>query len=211
VSQQVLANLHEYFHKGGSVKGRLATYVARVTVNECFRARKDAAKHTGLREAKERKVEIGTSLSTALLPPSAVECWEDLDERLFHSKQGNLINRIIFAQRCLETCSTGQKLSAKQLMADWQRLAEMSEEHVANLHRKVVKEVKHLPGRSMVQIAADLINAGLARPHQMTIVFAAGTGMSLEQTLALFDELRNLSAGAIHTRICRIQMALQLP
>jgi len=208
ISQDVFANLHEHFRKGRSVKGPLATYIARVTINECFRGLRDAAGRTSL---LEEQVEIETSLSIALLPPSVVELWEDLDQQLLHSQYGNLINRIIFAQRCLEACSTGQKLSAKQLMADWQRLSEMSEGYVTNVHRKVTKEVERAPGTGIVHVAADLINAGLAAPYQMAIVFAAGMGMDLEQTEELIERITNLSSNAVYARICRIYTALSPP
>jgi len=63
----------------------------------------------------------------------------------------------------------------------------------------------------VVYIAADLVNLGLAEPNRIAVVFAAGTGMELKQIWDMFDELNNLSAGAIHTRVCRIYAVLQPP
>lgn len=206
VSQQVFADLIAHFQKGASVEGHLGTYVASATVHECFRALKDAARGASLTQVH---LQIETSVSAVLLPPAVIECWEDLDQRVVHSPHGNLINRIILAQRCLEACSTGQKLSAKQLMADWQRLSAMSEGYMASLHTKVIKETKRSPDRGVVAIAGDLVNTGAATPSQMAIVFAAGTGMDLEQTRHLLAQIKSLSSTAVYARICRIYAALQ--
>ncbi len=208
VSQQVLTNLHEHFRKGVSVERPLAAYITSVTVYECFRWLKDVTGHINL---SEDQVQIETSLSTTLLPPSVVECWEDLDQRLFRSEQGNLINRIIFAQQCLEACNTGKRPSAKQLMADWQTLSQMPGRDVASLHERTVMHVMRSPARDVVHIAADLINAGLAASYQMAIVFAASMGMDLKQTEELLEHITSLSASAVYARICRIYMVLQPP
>lgn len=201
VSQQVFANLLECFRKEASVKVPLGVYIARATVHECFRQLKEAHRYISL---PENELQIQTSLLTALLPPSVVECWEDMDQRLHCSKQGDLINRTILAQQCLEACSTGKKPSAKQLMADWQSLVKMPRQDIAALHKKIVTRAKHSPGTSAIHIAADLINKGIARPYQLAIVFAAGTGMDREQIEKLIAQISNLSATAVYARICRI-------
>jgi len=208
VFQNVFLALHKHFRKGASVRGPLAIYVTRVTINKCFECLRKAAGHISL---PEDAVQIETSLSTTLLPPSVVECWEDLDQRLFRSEQGNLINRIIFAQQCLEACNTGKRPSAKQLMADWQTLSQMPGRDVASLHERTVMHVKRSLARGVVHIAADLINAGLAASYQMAIVFAASMGMDLKQTEELLEQITSLSASAVYARICRIYMVLQPP
>ena len=96
-------------------------------------------------------------------------------------------------------------------MADWRRLSDMCDEYVTALYGKAVKEGQRFPNRSVVHIAAETINAGHAAPYQMAIVFAAGTQINLQGTLKLIEELQNLPAGAIHTRISRIYAVLHPP
>lgn len=126
-------------------------------------------------------MEIETSLSYALLPPPVVEYWEHLDHRLSNSDQGDLINRIILAQQCMEGCVTDKKPSAKHLMVDWQCLSQISKGELRKLHEKVVER---LISQDLVYFAAEFINAGVVKPHQVAVIFAAGTGMNLEQTSA---------------------------
>lgn len=209
VSQQVFTNLHEQFHKGASVQAPLAAYIIRVTVNACAKALQSEQKQHKLKSGYQPGK--GNYSLAVFLPPSVVECWEDLDQRLFRSEQGNLINRIIFAQQCLEACNTGKRPSAKQLMADWQTLSQMPGKDVASLHERTVMHVMRSPARDVVHIAADLINAGLAASYQMAIVFAAGMGMDLKQTEELLEQITSLSASAVYARICRIYMVLQPP
>lgn len=209
VSQQVFTNLHEQFHKGSSVQAPLAAYIIRVTVNACAKALQSEQKQHKLKSGYQPGK--GNYSLAVFLQPSVVECWEDLDQRLFRSEQGNLINRIIFAQQCLESCNTGKRPSAKQLMADWQTLSQMPGRDVASLHERTVMHVKRSLARGVVHIAADLINAGLSAPYQMAIVFAAGMGMDLKQTEELLEQITTLSATAIFTRIHRIYKVLQPP
>lgn len=197
--------LHKHFREGAHVEGSLATYVAKSAVYECFRAREEAAGHADL---SLEQVQIETTLSTAILPSSVVELWEYLDGELCRLRQGDLIDRTIFAQRSLEICTVGQKLSAKQLTADWKRLSELSESQIADLHRKVAKENEPFPDRGVVPMAADLINAGQVAPYQLAVVFAAGMGLDLQQTKDLLEQLKNLSPNAVYARICRIHSAL---
>ena len=209
VSQQVFTNLHKQFHKGASVRAPLAAYIIRVTVNACAKALQSEQKQHKLKSGYQPGK--GNYFLAVFLQPSVVECWEDLDQRLFRSEQGNLINRIIFAQQCLEACNTGKRPSAKQLMADWQTLSQMPGRDVASLHERTVIHVKRSLARGVVHIAADLINAGLSAPYQMAVVFAAGMGMDLKQTEELLEQITTFSATAVHTRICRIYKVLQPP
>ena len=105
VFQKVFVNLHQHLRKGASVRGPLAAYVSSVTGHECFRSLKEAAAH-GI--SRWEDLQIKTSVSTTLLPSSAIECWEDLDRQLVRSDQGNLINRIIFAQAVPGGLQNGQ-------------------------------------------------------------------------------------------------------
>lgn len=205
VFQNVFLNIHKQFRRGASIRGPLAVYITRVALHECFRWLRDAARHTSL---PEDVVEIETSLSYALLPPPVVEYWEHLDHRLSNSDQGDLINRIILAQQCMEGCVTDKKPSAKHLMADWQCLSQISKGELRKLHEKVVER---LISQDLVYFAAEFINAGVIKPHQVAVIFAAGTGMNLEQTHKLVGRLSSLSATAIFARIHRIYKVLQPP
>ncbi len=205
VAQEVLLSLHKHFRKGASVEGSLAAYITRSAVHECIRARKEAGGHSDI---SLDELQIETSPSVSILSSSVVELWEYLDGELCRLRQDDLIDRTIFAQRSLEICATGQKLSAKQLMADWNRLSGLSESQISDLHRKVVKEHKRFPEVGVIHIAANLINTGQAAPYQLVVVFAAGTGLDLHQTKVLLEQLKNLSANAVYARICRIYSAL---
>ena len=208
ISQQVFADLHEHLVKGGHVKGSLSAYIASTTIHECFRAFKEASRHlTPLPET----LEIGTSPYAEPVPPPVAECWEHLDWRLSRSDQGDVINRTIFAQQCLEGWSVGKRPSAKQLMADWQSLAKMSEQDIATLHKRTISELNISDYRSVVRVAAKLVNEGLARPFQMAIVFAAGSQMDLARTARLIGDMLSLSAGAVYTRASRIRSLLRRP
>ena len=208
VFQNVFTSLHKQFRREASVKRPLAAYVAKVAVNECFRSLKNA---TGRASLAEEQVQTRASRPSALLPPPVVENWEHLDHRLLRSEQGNLINRIILAQQCLEACCTAKKPSAKQLKTDWQILARVSERNILSLHEKTAMYIRRARTGDVVQIAADLINARLAEPYQVAIVFAAATGIDLRQTHELIDQLSGLSDTAIFTRICRIYSVLKPP
>jgi len=180
-----------------------------VTVNACAKALQSEQKQHKLKSGYQPRK--GNYSSGVFVPPKVVEHWEDFDHRLLNSNDGNLINRIILAQRCLEACVTGKRLSAKQLIADWQALLQMSERDMVSLHEKTVVHVKHSPDRSVVHMAADLVNAGLAEPYQVAIVFAAAIGMNPEKTQNLLAQLSGLSATAIFARIHRIYKVLQPP
>ena len=206
ISQQVFADLHEYLLKGGHVKGSLSAYIASTTIHECFRAFKEASRHL---TPRPQGVEIGTSPWAEPVPPPIAECWEHLDWRLSRSDQGDVINRTIFAQQCLEGWSVGKRPSAKQLMADWQSLAKMSEQDIATLHKRSASTLKISDDKSVVRVAAKLVNEGLARPFQMAIVFATGSQMDSKETCELIARLAGLSATAVYARICRIFSVLQ--
>ena len=82
---------------------------------------------------------------------------------------------------------------------------------MVSLHEKTVVHVKHSPDRGVVHMVADLVNAGLAEPYQVAIVFAAAIGMDPEKTQNLLAQLSGLSANAIFARIHRIYKVLQPP
>lgn len=207
VSQNVFTNLHKQFRKGVPVRGPLAGYIARVTINECGRAKRSKWKQVNLTYEDQIKEEQPSS--AMFMPPGVVENWEYFDHKLLNSDQGNLINRIILAQQCIDACSTGRKPSAKDLKAAWQNLKQMSEAAVDSLYQKTVRQIKQYPETDVAHIAAELINWGLAEPCQVAIVFAAATGMNIEQTSKLLDQLNSLSDTAIFARICRIYTVLR--
>jgi DNA-directed RNA polymerase specialized sigma24 family protein len=207
IFQNVFLNLHSYFKRGTSVEGPLAGYIKAVTINECIKAKSPARKHISLED--EDLIEHKKSPSTVVVPPEVVENWEYFDRKLLDSDQGNLINRIILAQQCIEACSTGNKPSARDLKTAWQSLKQMSKAAVDSLYQKTVRQIKQSPEADVAHIAAELINSGIAEHCQVTIVFAAATGMNPEQTSKLLDQLNSLSDTAIYARICRIYTALR--
>lgn len=209
VFQKVFLGLHKRFLKGASIEVRLSTYIERTVVNACIEAISSAWRRANLTD--EGELEGQTTPSTVFVPPGVVENWEHLDYQLLNSDQGNLINRTILAHHCMEACSSGKKPSIKLLMEYWQSLLQLPHEDVASLHEKTVTYLGRFPARGAVYTAADLVNLGLAKLDQVAVVFAASTGMELKQIWGLIDELNDLSAGAIYTRISRIYAVLQPP
>lgn len=208
IFQEAFRRLHEHLLKEKRIIRSLTAYVEKVTLYACINP---GFKLKGTRLVDEDEVKEEKSPSAALVPPEVVEHWEDFDHRLLNSNQGSLINRIILAQRCLEGCITGKRPSAKQLIADWQSLWRMSEADVASLYEKTLAHIKRFSSGNIVSLAADLVNAGLAEPYQVTIVFAAGAGMDLRAMRQLLDELSSFSETAVYARICRIYMVLRPP
>lgn len=200
--QQVFINLHRHFLRGASVREPLRAYVAKVTAYECFRPGRSERKRVNL--VNENEIKEVKHSSVAIMPFEAVDLWEYFDSQLLASEQGNLINRIILAQQCIEGCSSGKRPSAKQLRADWRVLSQKPKNDILALHDRVAIEVKQSPSKDTVPLAADLINSGTAEPYQVAIIFAAATGTDKEQTTGLVEQLSNLSENAVYTRICRI-------
>jgi siroheme synthase len=85
----------------------------------------------------------------------------------------------------------------------------MSEAAVDSLYEKTVRQIRQSSETDVAHIAAELINSGLAEHCQVAIVFAAATGMNMEQTSKLLDQLNSLSDTAIYARICRIYTVLR--
>jgi len=206
VSQNVFTNLHRQFLRGASIKGSLTTYITTVTLNECYRAIRSAHKHDDLEN--EDEIKDVKHLSATIIPFEAVDLWEYFDRCLVASEQGNLINRIILAQQCIEGCNSGRRPSAKQLRLDWQLLSQKPKNDIVALHSRVAIEVKRSSSKGVVPLTADLINSGTVEPYMVAIIFAAATGMDKEQTTELVEQLSNLSETAVHTRICRIYAVL---
>jgi hypothetical protein len=80
------------------------------------------------------------------------------------------------------------------------------------LYKKTKDQLERFSSMGVVNIVADLANnRHVETPSDVPIVFGAATGMSQDEVKELLDELRNLTEGAIYTRITRIYMVLQPP
>ena len=208
-SQQVFLALHKYLSRGLSVKYSLAAYIKRTTINECIEMLNTAQKQNN--PMLEQLIKRKKPASAGVLSPGAVEDWEHLDHRLSNSNQGDLINRIILAQQCIEGCATGRQISAKQLMATWKGLSQLPNEEIRKTYEETVLNIKNLPSVGLIRFAANLINTQLIEAERIAIVLAAGSGMDLQQTKQLIDRLSKLSSTAVYARICRIYMILREP
>lgn len=185
--------------------------MAQAAVYACFKALKGAASQAGpLPEGPDAAgvVQVWPSREPPrMLTPGLVEAWEELDRRLSQSDQGDLINRIIFAHRCLEGQLTAGKYPVKELQADWRRVLNTRDAKLRALHGHAAAAAQRLPWLGLVFIAASLINAELAERWQVAVIFAAGTGMGMKDTYDLLIRLTQLSASAIFARISRMGRA----
>ena len=201
VFQQVFENLLDHFKEKRAVKGQLSTYVASVTVNACYNAINKAWKRRRLtyeEELKEKKESVAV-----FVPPAVLEHWEELDNKLLKSNKGEIKNRMILALQCLEACSSGRRPSAEWIKDCWQTSLTYSDEKKALLCKKTKDQLERFGSMGVVNIVADLANnRHIEGPSDVPIVFAAATGMDMEQVQQLLNELNSLSKGAIHTRIC---------
>ena len=208
VFQNVFVSLARHFQKQRSIKARLSSYIVSVTMNECYTAtqkqwrRKKQGYEDEMRELKES--------AAVFLPPKVVEKWEQLDNRLARTDQGDLINRIILALKAMEACSSGRKASAKLLKQYWFACSELSDEQISSLQKTTAGHLERFGSMGVVYIVADLANHRVVQgPPHVPVVFAAATGMSDDLIHPLLNTLNSLSQGAIHTRICRIYKVLQ--
>ncbi len=210
VFQGVFKNLLDHFQKRRTVKNQLSTYVRSVTIHECYKVIRCALKRrTSTYEDDLREAKASVAV---FAPPRVVEHWEDLDDRLLKSDQGDVINRIILAMQCLEACSSGSRPSARQLKLWWELSSKFTEEKITLLHKKATVEVERFGSFGAVNVVAGLANSGvIADRPDLPVVFASATGMNPEQIRQLLNKLNSLSEGAIHTRICRMYMVLQPP
>jgi RNA polymerase sigma factor (sigma-70 family) len=210
VFQQAFENLLEHFQKKRAVKGRFSTYVTSVTVNACYNAINKAWKRKTL--TYEDKLKEKKDAVAVFVPPEVLEHWEELDNELSKSNQGDVKNRIILALQCLEACSSGRRPSAQWIRDCWQALSKYSDDKKALLYKKTKDQLERFGSMGAVNIVADLANnRHVESPSDVPIVFAAATGKNSQQVNELLDELRSLTEGAIYTRITRIYMVLQPP
>jgi hypothetical protein len=205
VFQEVCYSLHQYFRAKRRTTDSLAAYVVRVTFNICWVLKKKYMQNQ-LKDGKRTIRHQNPSMD--LVPPDVIDTWEDQDCRLTHTKQGDLINRIIVAHICVEGWSASKPPSAKDLRASWSLLEQMPQKDIASLIEKSIKEARRLRLEGVVRKTAHCLNSGLARNYQIAVVFAAAIGQSPNQINKLIKELTNLSDNAIFTRISRIYRAL---
>ena len=206
VFQEALMELHKYLGRGLSVEAPLNVYIARSVVNTCTRLKKSEQKHAypagGHRTRNVRH-------SLLVVPRAVAETWEHLDHQLVVSGRADLIDRIILAHLTLGGIGTDRKVSAKQMMAAWQIPTHMPAGQVEALHSRMTDEAQSLSSKDVVPLVADMINADLVKPEQVAILFAAGTGLDVQQTRDLCELLAGLAAAKIHTRVFRIRKTLR--
>ena len=146
------------------------------------------------------------------VPITVVEYWEELDRVLADSPLGNPVNRIILAQQILEGCSTGTAPSAKPLKQEWVKLSEMSDQEIEQLIARTQAESKDISANEVVWTVAHMLNADLAEPFQIPILFIAGLKLDADQAGRVLEQLFQLwrfSDSAIHARISRIKSVLR--
>lgn len=208
VFQQVLENLLNHFKAGASVEGRLKSYIVAAAVYECLKAIKTAWSRKTL--TYEEELQEAKASVAVFLPPNVVENWEELDNVLAKSDQGDIINRIILALQCLDSCSSGKRPSAKLLKEYFEASAKYPDEKIVSLHKQTAVQVERFGSMGMVNVVADVANDHVIHaPPDVPIVFAAAAGMDVRQIRQLLGKLSSLSEGAIYTRICRIFMVLK--
>jgi len=213
VYQDVFLGLHKHLCKGASIDaGMLGAYVRQATVHACFRARRaESVRPETLEEvaagAGQWVWPRGTVQKPAMEPPD-IEAWEQLDWQLSRSDQGDLINRIILAHKCVGGQRGGKKLPVKEMMADWRHLAGRPEDELKRLHDTVAATSGGQVWTGIPVLAAYLINGRLAQPWQVPVVFASATDMDVGETQALLQRLVELSEEAVYARISRLKAAL---
>jgi len=206
--QQTRLCLHQRLRKGACIERPLRSYVATVTTNTCSQLLRDNRRHLTARD-----VETHTKIADGYVPvPSTIiEFWEDWDIKLGRKDQDNTISCIILGHQCLDSWSTENGTSADGLMAQWQRLASLTEKQIYHLHDQSCRWRERSRETDPVRLAAELINAGLLAAHQMAVGVATGAGLDPGQCCKLVAQLSNLSANALYARLCRIEVVLGSP
>lgn len=206
VLQEVFLGLHNFFRRGGGVRpGCLSGFVWQSAVNACRRA-------IGRKYKEPRKAsDVETPATADAAEYDWVDLWEDFDRQLGLSGRGHLINRVVLAHMCLEGRSTGRKGPIDELLADWRRLGDASEDELRSLHEQVTSEVQHNPQQGPVRLAAEMTESGVAEPWQIALILAAAAGLDLDETRQHLGRLKGLSANAVSTRRSRIYDAMALP
>lgn len=202
-------DLHAYFRKGPAIHRSLAGYISKVTINACNRLCKKETKHQHQDMPLEEQIKGPVLTGNILIPPGVIECWEELDKQLSHSPKGDIYNRIILAQQCLEMYLTEQKPTAKQLIPAWQELSHISEEHQSRLYDSVIRQRKHSDRQGWIPLVAEMINQGYAELTQVPILMAVADGNDIPQVRKILTTLSQFSDSAVYTRISRIYAVLK--
>jgi len=208
--QEIVLGLHKRLLKGLSLEScSLATYVWRAAAHACAKAA-SAKRESGAldEEVPVRRIWPAREPPVGILP-EVTEAWEELDQALRRSDQGNLVNRIILAQKCLAGYRSGKKCPTKRLLSEWQRLFRLPADELRDLHARAAAEGRRFPDHGPVHLTAEFLNEGLAETWQAAVVFAAGVGTDLEGTRRLVSRLAGLSENAVYTRVCRMLTALR--
>jgi DNA-directed RNA polymerase specialized sigma24 family protein len=217
VYQDVFLGLHKHLSKGASVDpGMLGAYVRQAAVHACFRAKKsEASRPEAMSEVSGggtgRRVWPSGTVQRPILEADDIEAWEQLDWQLSRTDQGDLVNRLILAHKCMRGQRRGEKLPVKEMMADWQHLAERPEDELKQIYGVVATTSQGQVWASVPVMAAYLINAGHIQPWQLPVVFAAATDVPIDETDAFLRRLTDLSEEAVYARISRLKAALAPP
>ncbi len=208
VFQDVFQGLHARLQKSAGIKaGHLGGYVWMTVVHACRRALgSDAVAVESVNEERAEKV-WPQQPSNMRLDSSVVEAWEDLDHQLGRSGEGDLINRIILAHKCIEGQRTGKKYPIKKMLEAWRRTAKTAD---ADLHR--LSELASARTRSsageVISAIAELFNAGHEEPWKIPIIFGTSAGLSIDEIRRILGRLTSLTEGAVYARISHIYRAL---
>jgi len=214
VFQNVFQSLHMKISKPKWVpRGSFKHYVIKTAINACNKE---------LKSQKTNLINLGdVPIENILIQQddpangdmelTAEEIWERLDIQLQQSNQNNLINRIILASRALEGRKTSKKYPAKKMLADWSKLAQLTDEQLARFHKLVSSKRRSFPSYGIVSLLEELLNDESIDEWQIAVVFMLAAGKNTTETRHLLARMSRLSEAAIHTRFCRYIPALQPP
>jgi hypothetical protein len=209
--QETQKDLHDHFRKGPVIQQSLAGYISKVTINACNRLCKKETKHQHQEMPPAEQVKGSEWSGNQLIPIGVIEEWEELDNQLRHSPRGDICNRIILAQQCLEMYITGQRPSSKQLIPAWQELSHIGEEDLFHLYDRVIRQRKRPARQGWIPLVAEMINLGYADWTHLPILMAIAGGNDVLQVRGILTTLSRFSDSAVHTRISRLYAVLKSP
>lgn len=209
VFQEVVLRLHARMGKGLELtQVRLATYVRRVSIRTACELRRAIKPYEPL-DVDRPDHGVWPRLSRPdAMSPGLIEEWEDVDQKVQTTRQGDLVNRILLAQRIVGTWMVGSKYPLGQMRDDWQRLARSSDEALEALLAVMAEQIRRFPAVGVVPLAAEQLNEDRAALWQLPALLAAGDGLDVTATRAVLEQLTQLSDGGVFARISRMLTAL---
>ena len=205
VFQEVFVGLHRRLQKGVRLeRASLATYVWRAATHACLRAVRSPKPTEQLTPDTQGKRMWPSPEQPRFITLAVIERWEQLDLLVAREWPDDLVNRVILAQKGLQGLLGDEEVTVKELRADWQRLAKISEGELVALHEQTAAQARILPAPGTLHLLARMINGKHAQPWQVAVLFAAGKGLDPKATRELLVRLAGLSENAIYVRISRI-------